>query len=599
MQKGGRMIPKRQLAGIKTLGKIQGFESDIRTFSESMESAPLWRPGAALKKQCDEVLRLIAELEERFDRKLVVTILGPCGSGKSTLLNALAGVDDLSRSGHDRPTTRNLVVLCRDENDGGPLLRDLGSENTEIRHSHGASVLEHVLLIDTPDTDSSEGEAHVPMVRRAIKISDVLICLFNAENPKTRDYADFLAPYVQWFGGESLVCLLNKCDRLSEKELREVILPGFRKYIGKAWEKPADKVLCISARRHLHAPQWDKKAKPRHDFDQFGELQEMIFSTFNQAGYVIDRRLENAESLRDYVSSEVLGEIGKDRETLEDARKRITETETKAAKKALTALKSDDSKQMLGVNVLLYQKLAQRWLGPVGWLIALWARILIFGTGIAAIFRFGNPIQQIIGIISSLWHFKDSQAAVTEVSKGERANTVFRDYRLSVMKSWPDIAESLIRGRFDQSVRKLDDVLPDGDSLNDELAAMWSRTLDGEIESAARKLSGLVMQFVFNAPVIGIMGYTGWITGKAFFAGIYLTSDFFLHAFLTIGLAMFLNFFIFQGFVRLIGGTDRITGRAFEDVKKQIEQFRPISVNPVGEQVETVLALKPDDEPEM
>ena len=590
------MISERKLLAIRTLGKIEGFQNDLRTLSASIDAVPLWRPGAALKKQCDEVIGMMDGLEKRFDRKLLVTLLGPCGAGKSTLLNALSRVDDLSEAGHGRPTTRHLVLLCREEADAAQLQEQLGQENVGIRSSHAASSLEHLILVDTPDTDSSEQEKHIPLVQKAIALSDVLICVFNAQNPKTRDYADFLAPYVQQFKGESLVCVANKCDRLEEQELKEVIVPGFLEYIRKAWEKPVDKVLCISARRHLHDSKWDEKAKPRHDFDQFKELETMIFSTFNQAGYVIDRRLENAQTLQDYVRDEVHAEVDKDRKDLEDARNRIAETEGKAARAALSALKTEGSRQVLGVNVLLYQSLAQRWVGPVGWLIALWARILIFGTGIAAIFRFGNPISQVMGMVSSFLHFKESRAAVAETGKPELVDTALRDYRQIIMRNWPTVAETLIRGRFDPSVRKTEGMLPDSEALNDELAAMWNKTLDHEIENASRYLSGLITQFFFNIPSVGIMGYAGWLTARAFFDKNYLSSDFFLHAFLTIGIVMFLSFFIFQGCVRLFSGTDRITRKAFDKVRAEIEQFRPVSLNPVGEQAGGVLGLSPKTE---
>ncbi|OQX11633.1 MAG: hypothetical protein BWK80_44525 [Desulfobacteraceae bacterium IS3] len=572
------MTIKGQLAEIKARARLEGFEKEIRMLSLALDRAQMWLPSAALKKQCQEVSRLLGDLESRFDRKLIVTILGPCGSGKSTLLNALAGVDNLSESGHNRPTTRHLVVLCRDQSDANPLREHFGNENVEIRSSHAASALEHVLLIDTPDTDSMEQEKHIPLVHQAISFSDVLICVFNAENPKTRDYVDFIAPYLRHFNGESLVCAANKSDRLDELELREKIVPEFLAYIRDAWEKPVDRIFCISARRHLHEPAWDTKAKPRHDFDEFAQLQEMIFSTFNRAAYIIDRRLENAENLRNYILSEIQAEVEKDKSALADARQRITELEKKAAKDALSALKKDDARQVLGVNVLLYQKLAQRWLGPVGWLIALWARILIFGTGIAAIFRFGNPVRQIMGMASSILHFKESQAAVADVGKSERVDRAFRDYRFAVMKTWTDIAELLVKARFDPSVRNIDAMLPDSDVLSKELSSLWREALDGAIEASARKLSALFLQFVFNIPVIGMMAYTGWLTARAFFLDNYLTSDFFLHAFLTIGIVLFLIFFIFQGCVRLFAGTESVTAKAFDDVKAQIEVFHPLSL---------------------
>jgi len=317
------MISKDQANSIKALGRIEGFKNDVRMLQAAINRAPLWRPGAALKKQCDEVLRMIAHLEERFERKLVVTLIGPCGSGKSTMLNALAGVDDLSDVGHVRPTTKSIIVFGRERGDADQLSKRLGSENVERRASHEAASLEHVVLIDTPDTDSIELEKHIPILREAIALSDVLICVFDSENPKRRDHVDFLAPHVRMFGGESLVVVINKCDRQDKNELEEKIVPEFLGFITSAWERQIQKVLCISARRHLRNPMWDPTASPKHDFDQFEELKGMIFGTFNRPGYIVDRRLENVRNLRDFVFLETSSEVEKDLERLDIAKENI------------------------------------------------------------------------------------------------------------------------------------------------------------------------------------------------------------------------------------------------------------------------------------
>ena len=54
---------------------------------------------------------MIDAIAARFDRRLVVTLIGPSGSGKSTLVNALAGGAELSETGHRRPTTGRLMVF--------------------------------------------------------------------------------------------------------------------------------------------------------------------------------------------------------------------------------------------------------------------------------------------------------------------------------------------------------------------------------------------------------------------------------------------------------------------------------------------------------
>jgi len=589
------MISNVQIGSIKALGKIESFKHDVRMLCSAIDRAPMWQPGAGLRKQCDEVLRMIDHLEARFERKLIVTIIGPCGSGKSTLLNALAQVDNLSETGHRRPTTQSIVVLSRETKDADYLKEQLGLGHVDMRSSPAAASLEHVLLIDTPDTDSTQQEKHIHLVQNAIGVSDILICMFDAENPKRKDHVDFLAHYVRLFNGDALVVVINKCDRQDEKELTQIIVPEFLEFIKTAWEKPIQKIFCISARQHLNDPQWDLSATPKHDFDEFIDLKQMIFGTFNQPGYSIDRRIENAQSLRDYIFEEATLEIQKDSITLKETKQHIREAEKNALNAALSAFKKGDSKRMLGINVLVYQKLAQRWLGPVGWLIAMWARILIFGTGIAAMFRFGNPVRQLAGMVSSLVHFKESKAATAEAERSEWTDFAMRDFRISVLQDWPDIAESLVNARFDSRVRKIDQVLSDNTTLNQDLNSLWNDALDRTMETASQNLSGLFLQFLFNLPVIGILGHVGWITARDYFTGQYLSSDFFLHAFLTIAITLFFSFFVFQGCVRLAAGPERITRRAFEKMKHQVDQFQPISMNPVGEQIDILLGVALED----
>jgi hypothetical protein len=284
-------------------------------------------------------------------------------------------------------------------------------------------------------------------------------------------------------------------------------------------------------------------------------------------------------------------EVKKDLKGLQIAKENIQVAERKAVENALSSFISADAKRMLSVNVLLYQKLSQRWLGPVGWLISIWARILIFGTGFVAMLRFGNPFRQLMGIVSSLRHFKESQTAVADIGKSERANAALRDYRLTILREWPDIAETLVKGRFDQSVRKIEDILPDMDALHGDLETIWNDSLDITIERASKTLSGFLLQTVFNLPVLGILCHVGWMTARNYFTGNYFTSDFFLHAFLTIAITLFLSFFLLQICVRFAAGTDRIIRKSFDKVKRQVEQYQPLSMNPVGEQIDAVLGL--------
>jgi GTPase Era involved in 16S rRNA processing len=585
------MLPTRQTVTLKALGKIEGFKNDLNMLRSTLAELSLWHPATRLTKQCDEAIRMIDGIAERFERKLVVTIVGPCGAGKSTLLNALAGIDNLSPTGHQRPTTGHVIVFSSDDQDAAHLFANLGSDSVEVKSSPVATLLEHVIIIDTPDTDSMAYRKHIPLVREAIVRSDMLICVFDAENPKRKDHVDFLAPFIRKFNGESLVNVVNKCDRLDEPELKNRILPDFSAYIQTAWHTPVDHVLCVSARRHLTNPQWDQTAVPKHDFDQFEELQNLIFDNINRVGYVLDRRIENTRSLRNFVFDEVEQEVSGYSTSLETAKQKIREAEKKSFLQAVTTMKNDDTRQLFGIGLMVYQKLAQRWVGPMGWMIAIWARLLIFGTGMAALFRFGRPVTQIMGMISAWKHLKESKSATADVRSDERVGAGLRTYRLTTMSSWPDIAESLIGGGFDGAVRRVEDALPHGETLSEKLAGTWSGTLESEIERVSRKLSGILLQIVFNLPAFGILGYSGWITVKGFLLGEYLAGSFFLHALCSIVIVLLLSFFIFQALVRLAAGPERVTTKAFEKMKRRAEQSDMMASNPVLLQLETVIEL--------
>jgi GTPase SAR1 family protein len=581
----------RQTAVLKAMGRIEGFKNDLRRLNSELSHAPLWLPGRGLKKQCGQAMRMIEGIAERFERKLVVTIVGPSGSGKSSLLNALSGADDLSPIGHQRPTTHQLIVFSADRNDAGQLLEGFDSEIVETRSNAAADRFEHVLLIDTPDTDSTAFRKHIPIVEQVITKSDMLICVFDAENPKRRDHVDFLAPFVRKFNGESLVCVLNKCDRLDEPELKDQIVPDFLEHIRLGWQLPADRVFCISARRNLKDPHWDAAAGPKHDFDQFEDLKQLVVNTIDRAEYVIDRRIENAQHLRDFVFEQAHNQLLQNRAALADAAGRIAFVEKNALGDAIAGMQAYGSKQFIGLNVVVYQKLAQHWVGPMGWMIAIWARLLIFSSGIMAIFRFGRPLRRVLNTLSALRRSNETQSAVADPENDQQTEGAFRNYRIVVLQHWPEIAGSLIQGGFDSSIRKVEDALSGTDGFKDRLASIWTDALDAEIEDLTGRLSGLLLQILFNIPAVGILGYCGWLTLRNFFTGSYLSGDFFMHALWAIGLILFLSFFILQLFVRAAAGSKRIAARVFEKLKNRLNHLNELNQNPLKSQLETVLGL--------
>jgi energy-coupling factor transporter ATP-binding protein EcfA2 len=581
-----------QVNTLQAVGQLETVTRDLADLQGRLEQLDLWQPAHGLAKQAQEARGMIAAMQARIDQRLVVTLIGPSGAGKSTLLNALAGVDNLSAMGLQRPTTRQLVVLASDPEAGRQLLGPFDADQVQVHSSPSAEMLSHVILVDTPDTDTTQRDSHLELLRTVVERSDVLICVFDAQNPKRRDHADFMAPLVHRFSGASLVAVLNKCDRLDVAELHESIVPDFEAYLQQAWPMQPKALFLISARRHLQKPQWDGQAVPRHDLDQFEDLRELIFLTFNQAGFGSDRRVANARQLLSFMQEQTRVEAGRDRPALAAAREKIGQAEQAALHQALEQLRGDDPRQILGVNVRLYQALSQRWIGPVGWLVAIWARLTIFGSGLAALVRFGNPLSQIWGVVSSWRRFKESRAALAALTDHSGPDKALQAFGRQWLIHWPDIGELLVKGRFDASVRRLDPA--DRDQVGRQLDQLWAEALDTEIQHSAARLSHPLLQLIFNLPSLALFAYVGWLTMVGFFTGSYLSTDFFLHALLTIVIVLLLSFFILQAGVRVVTGRDRVQRRAFLSVEKTVADRPPVAGRRVADQAARVVDLADD-----
>ncbi|MGD9006660.1 MAG: 50S ribosome-binding GTPase [Desulfobacteraceae bacterium] len=583
-------MAKQYLAALEARGRIETHVRDITELQNTLRKVPLWRPAAVLDKQAEEAKGIIADLKRRLDGRLVVTIIGPSGAGKSTLFNALAGKDDLSPVGSRRPTTREPLVLADDAQAARRLLGD--SDNRRPIVTTGSA--RHIILVDTPDTDSVDSSEHVDELLQAVRQSDVLICVFDAQNPLRRDHADFMAPLVRRFHGASLVAVANKCDRLDARELTDEIGPGLEDYLKKAWDTQPDAVLLISARRNLQDPHWESQAGPRHALDQFDLLKQLVFEHLNQPGIGRDRRIANAGQIRNYIADRIRQSAKAHGAVLVQSLEQMAQAEQQALKEALEQLRSDDRQQLMGVQVRIYQALAQRWLGPVGWLVAIWSRLIVFGSGLTALLRFGNPLRQLWGMVSSWRRFKESRSALALLEDQTRADAALDKFLKAMMIRWPDIAGQLVSAGFDTAVHDLE--VSSQAQTGRALETMWADALTRQIDQTAKRLSNIVLQLIFNLPGVALMGYVGWLTAKGFFSRVYLTSDFFLHALLTIGLILLLSFFLFQGIVRLAAGRGRIQRRAFEAVERTAAQQPVLATREIARQVATVIELAGADD---
>lgn len=578
---------------LKFHGRLSAVRETIGQIQVTLEQATHWLPGQALLAECRTAKDLLQKMEERPIQKLVVTLVGPSGAGKSTLLNALAGDDRLSQTGINRPTTQKVVIYCRSGNDADFLLKDLEPDSVVVE-SRQVPGLEHLILVDTPDMDSMESEKFHPLLEKTMLRTDVLVCVLNAENPKRRDTVVFLKRFVDLFPGLSLYVVLNRCDRLPELELKTNILSDLQAHLKTSWNRKVDHIFCTSARRHIKDPGWPEDEKPIHEYDQFPQLRSLIFEAFNRAEHAVDARLERADHLLELIRESVGQALSGPEEGLIKVKKDILSLEQKAVIEARSAMKEIGPEMLSGIQALFYQKLTDRWWGPVGWLVALWTRFLMAGAGLLATMRMGNPVLQLWGLITSLLRYQQTRHTVEEASSGGNMGAVLLKYRLTIQQAWPDLAGRLIALGFSHEVRRSSLVLRDEKELQQTLVSSWKNTLEEEMDRRVTNLSSFFLQLIFNLPTLAVMGLFAYQCVKSFLFQQTPASTYFLHAGISILMVALLSFFLLQILVRFVGGWNLVNAVT----KKLIGLVETSGSTPrehyiIGE-IDAVLRLKGD-----
>ena len=573
-------------------GRLAACRQTIEGFQTMAAGAPHWGPSTPLQAECRAALETIDQLEQRLDRKLIVTIVGPTGSGKSTLLNALAGSDELSPTGIDRPTTRQIVVFCRQRTDADELLGQVDPDQVSIRLHTESTGLQHIVLVDSPDMDSTESAQYRPLLEKTIQLSDVLVCVLNAENPKRRDAISFLKPFVDRYPGSLLYVALNRCDRLPAEELQQRILPDLQHHLQQSWQSPVRAVFCISARRHLSNPRWPQDEQPLHDIDDFPALRAALVDQLDHSGRLVDSRIERAEHLTGLVRSSAGDRVAEVKEQLQAVAAEIDQMEAGARLAAMQAMQVSLSELRTGMQAMFYQNLAGRWWGPVGWLVGLWARFLMAGAGALAVLRFGNPALQLWGLFSSLVRRRKTRAAVEETVVGGDWQPALLKYRLFVQQQWPKISDQLTAAGFQPEVRNFSTVIPQHGPFARRLSSSWRAALETVMDRRAAALSGFALQLLFNLPTLALMGLFGWRSVESFLLNQVLPSGYFLHASVSIVLVWLLCFVLLQVIVRF-GSGKGLFKKAFDSLLKDLDATDDLLPSTaIREEIETVLRLE-------
>ncbi|HEX6220729.1 MAG TPA: GTPase [Acidimicrobiia bacterium] len=117
---------------------------------------------------------LIPRVEDP-EAPLMVVFAGPTGSGKSTLINSLTGLE-LSIAGPIRPTTESPLVLTGER--WSAELETVAGVACDVVEG-GAAILESMILVDTPDIDSTSTD-HRETAETLIDNADVVVFVTSA-----------------------------------------------------------------------------------------------------------------------------------------------------------------------------------------------------------------------------------------------------------------------------------------------------------------------------------------------------------------------------------------------------------------------------------
>lgn len=510
----------------------------IMALGRSLDALPHWRPSKVLRAVVTEYETRLASMKARFDSKPVITVVGSTGSGKSTLINALVGADDAVATGDSRPTTRGVTIIARTASDAAALPSQFLCEKPDLI-TIPTTALPDALMLDTPDTDSAECERHRPLLEEAMRLSDALVCVFDASNPKRRDNVYALKTWVDSFAGEYVFIVLNRCDRIPEAELRNDILPDFRSYISQTWTRKSGGIFLVSAKGGLDTPSWTEEAPPLHNVNELDKLRAAVAELAGSRVFA-DHRVkqachlrETAEELVRKAASESLSELG-------NVESKIAELDKVLSDKLAEAVSLRADEESESITASLCGALARRWWGPVGIYIGLWRRLVDFRSPFSVL-RLLNPVTLAATMARSAKIARDPEKYERELSQslGEGISGVdCTAAQRSFLESWPSIADSLVAAGFNNSVRNAADSEELAPALGRSRAA-WVEAINSAVRKEADRLSHPLFIWILNLPVIvaaiwiGVLVSVNWYLATVQFdPDKYLSGDFFGHSIL-------------------------------------------------------------------
>ncbi len=499
--------------------RLKEEKDPLVSLKKRLDSLRFWRPAPDLSKVVDETLSVINELEERLEANAIVAVVGGTGAGKSTLVNALCGKDGTVKEGVGRPTTRNITALARTSGDANVLLGHFGPDEISVVQDCGFR-FHDVVLVDTPDTDSSECADYSDLLDRVLERADALVCVFPAQDPKRRDNLTRLAKKVAKYRAEHVFLVLNQCDRINKEELDE-IRRDFEQNMRMSWTKTGS-VYLVSARASLGKPDWPACERPLHDVNEFTALCAAIEGL--DGAHFADKRIERARELRLETEAFVRNQV-RTCGDWESVCRDVEKFEEDLSVKLVELGASRFVTRMGDLSSILYRNVAGRWHGPIG----MYLHIGLFVRSVGSSLRYLNPFNWPGKVISRFQGALGKKHAEEGSLLDDAISFDWDAVKGVVLERWPGISKELV-DKF-----KMAWELRDGekavvfDNLEETVRREWPQNLSVAIDKMAKAKSLPFWQIFWHLPLIAMSCWALWQMFWTYCEKNYLPHDFYPH----------------------------------------------------------------------